>query len=83
MGLQETEGRAGVYNRYQQATFTDYDCQQELAAQYTEELKAVSGKITDSVEQIKADWMEMGYRLYRDEVELKSGVKEFLEELKK
>ena len=40
-------------------------------------------QIRDSVEQIKADWMEMGYRLYRDEVELKSGVKEFLEELKK
>ena len=37
MGLQETEGRAGVYNRYQQATFTDYDCQQELAAQQGKE----------------------------------------------
>jgi hypothetical protein len=37
MGLQETEGRAGVYNRYQQATFTDYACQQELAAQQGKE----------------------------------------------
>ena len=33
MGLQETEGRAGVYNRYQQTTFEEYDFQQEPAAQ--------------------------------------------------
>ena len=33
MGLQETEGRAGVYNRYQQTTFADCDFQQEPAAQ--------------------------------------------------
>lgn len=37
MGLQETEGRAGVYNRYQQATFADCDFQQELAAQQGKE----------------------------------------------
>ena len=33
MGLQETEGRAGVYNRYQQTTFADCDFQQESATQ--------------------------------------------------
>lgn len=33
MGLQETDGMAGVYNRYQQATFADHDFQQEPAAQ--------------------------------------------------
>ena len=33
MGLQETEGRAGVYNRYQQTTFADCDFQQKSATQ--------------------------------------------------
>lgn len=33
MGLQETDGMAGVYNRYQQTTFAEHDFQQEPAAQ--------------------------------------------------
>lgn len=33
MGLQETDGMAGVYNRYQQTTFEAHDFQQEPAAQ--------------------------------------------------
>ena len=37
MGLQETEGRAGVYNRYQQTTFEEYDFQQKPAAQQGKE----------------------------------------------
>ena len=44
--------RALLYKRLVEAE-SDVQRQQELAAQYTEELKAVSGKITDSVEQIK------------------------------
>ena len=44
--------RALLYKRLVKAE-SDVQRQQELAAQYTEELKAVSGKITDSVEQIK------------------------------
>ena len=63
----------GFYEAIEGMSFTD------VAKYY----KKTFPQIRDSVEQIKADWMEMGYRLYRDEVELKSGVKEFLEELKK
>lgn len=63
----------GFYEVIEGMSFTD------VAKYY----KKTFPQIRDSVEQIKADWMEMGYRLYRDEVELKSGVKEFLEELKK
>lgn len=63
----------GFYEAIEGMRFTD------VAKYY----KKTFPQIRDSVEQIKADWMEMGYRLYRDEVELKSGVKEFLEELKK
>lgn len=63
----------GFYETIEGMSFTD------VAKYY----KKTFPQIRDSVEQIKADWMEMGYRLYRDEVELKSGVKEFLEELKK
>lgn len=37
MGLQETEGRAGVYNRYHQALFAENDFQQEPAAQQGKE----------------------------------------------
>ena len=44
--------RAQLYKRLVEAE-SDVQRQQELAAQYTEELKAVSGKIADSVEQIK------------------------------
>ena len=44
--------RALLYKRLVEAE-SDVQRQQELATQYTEELKAVSGKITDSVEQIK------------------------------
>lgn len=44
--------RAQLYKRLVEAE-SDVQRQQELAAQYTEELKAVSGKITDSVEQVK------------------------------
>lgn len=44
--------RALLYKRLVEAE-SDVQRQQELAAQYTEELKAVSGKIADSVEQIK------------------------------
>ena len=44
--------RALLYKRLVEAE-SDVQRQQDLAAQYTEELKAVSGKITDSVEQIK------------------------------
>ena len=44
--------RALLYKRLVEAE-SDVQRQQELAAQYTEELKVVSGKITDSVEQIK------------------------------
>ena len=63
----------GFYEAIEGMSFTD------VAKYY----KKTFPQIRDSVEQIKADWMEMGFRLYRDEVELKSGVKEFLEELKK
>lgn len=63
----------GFYEAIEGMSFTD------VAKYY----KKTFPQIRDSVEQIKADWMEIGYRLYRDEVELKSGVKEFLEELKK
>lgn len=63
----------GFYEAIEGMRFTD------VAKYY----KKTFPQIRDSVEQIKADWMEMGYRLYRDEVELKSGVKELLEELKK
>lgn len=37
MGLQETNGEAGVYNRYHQATFAENDFQQEPAAQQGKE----------------------------------------------
>ena len=50
--LEQIEVRALLYKRLVEAE-SDVQRQQELAAQYTEELKAVSGKITDSVEQIK------------------------------
>lgn len=37
MGLQETDGEAGVYNRYQQTVFGDCDFQQEPAARIGKE----------------------------------------------
>ena len=63
----------GFYEAIEGMSFTD------VAKYY----KKTFPQIKDSVEQIKADWMEMGYKMYRDDVELKSGVKEFLDELKK
>lgn len=63
----------GFYEAIEGMSFTD------VAKYY----KKTFPQIKDSVEQIKADWMEMGYKMYRDDVKLKSGVKEFLEELKK
>ena len=50
--LNRSRYAALLYKRLVEAE-SDVQRQQELAAQYTEELKAVSGKITDSVEQIK------------------------------
>ena len=62
MGLQETEGRAGVYNRYQQATFTDYDCQQELAAQQGKEY------IRERLEEFSQD-PGMAFNFFKNKVE--------------
>ena len=46
----------GFYEAIEGMRFTD------VAKYY----KKTFPQIRDSVEQIKADWMEMGYRLYRD-----------------
>lgn len=62
MGLQETEGRAGVYNRYQQATFTDYDCQQELAAQQGKEY------IRERLEEFSQD-PGMAFNFFKNKLE--------------
>ena len=62
MGLQETEGRAGVYNRYQQATFTDYDCQQELAAQQGKEY------IRERLEEFSQD-PGMAFNFFKNKVD--------------
>ena len=37
MGMQETDGMAGVYNRYQQSVFEDNDFQPEPSAQIGKE----------------------------------------------
>ena len=62
MGLQETEGRAGVYNRYQQATFTDYAFQQELAAQQGKEY------IRERLEEFSQD-PGMAFNFFKNKVE--------------
>ena len=49
MGLQETDGMAGVYNRYQQTTFENYDFQQEAAAQEGK------GYIRDRLKEFQGD----------------------------
>ena len=62
MGLQETEGRAGVYNRYQQTTFERYDFQQEPAAQQGKEyIRERLGEF--SQDPVKA------YRFFKDKLE--------------
>lgn len=62
MGLQETEGRAGVYNRYQQTTFEKYDFQQEPAAQ--------QGKayIQERLEQFAQD-PGLAFRFFKNKLE--------------
>lgn len=70
MGLQETEGRAGVYNRYQQTTFADCDFQQESATQQgkiyirerLEEFSQNPGKAFSFFKnKLKGQWIEPMY----------------------
>ena len=70
MGLQETEGRAGVYNRYQQTTFADCDFQQESATQQgkiyirerLEEFSQNQGKAFSFFKnKLKGQWIEPMY----------------------